>query len=119
MTVPVLKAPPRNPMPDPKHDPEWFGEIWLKYPSSSVLIPLQLATSFKTRMDFAVVLNEAMLEVHQHTPEAELARNGAARIMEVVQKLERWHESLPEVMDPSQIVFPSQLKIQYATLPSV
>jgi len=62
-------------------------------------------------MDFAVVLNEAMLEVHQHTPEAELARNGAARIMEVVRKLERWHESLSEVMNPSQIVFPSQLKI--------
>ncbi|RGP76968.1 nitrate assimilation regulatory nira [Fusarium longipes] len=112
MTVPVLETPPRSPVPDPKRDPEWFGEIWLKYPSSSVLIPLQTGILFKARMDFAVVLNEAMLQVHQHTPEGELTRNGSAKIMEVVQKLQHWHSTLPKALDPSEIVFPSQLKIQ-------
>ncbi|KAG8669279.1 hypothetical protein FPOAC1_008668 [Fusarium poae] len=111
MTVPVLKAPPRNSMPSPQRDPEWFGEIWLKYPSSSVLIPLQIGTTFKARMDFAVVLNDAMLAIHQGVPEGELRLNGPMRIIEAIQKLELWQKNLPESLGPTEIVFPSQLKI--------
>ncbi|KAJ4138389.1 hypothetical protein NW768_002213 [Fusarium equiseti] len=62
-------------------------------------------------MNFAVVLNEAMLDYHGHSNEDDLAQNGAARIMAVVQKLERWYQNLPETLTPSNIVFPSHLKI--------
>lgn len=117
MTVPVLQTPPRTKPPDPKHDPGWFGEIWLKYPSSSVLIPIQVGLTFQTKMNFAVVLNEAMLDYHRDSNEDDLAQNGAARIMTVVQKLESWYQSLPEPLSPSNIVFPSHLKIQYTSLP--
>ncbi|CAG7563849.1 unnamed protein product [Fusarium equiseti] len=111
MTVPVLQTPPRNTLPDPNRDPDWFGEIWLKYPSSSILIPMQVGVTFQTKMDFAVVLNEAMLDYHGHSTEDDLAQSGAARIMAVVQKLESWYQTLPETLVPSKIVFPSHLKI--------
>ncbi|KAJ4020477.1 hypothetical protein NW766_001964 [Fusarium irregulare] len=111
MTVPVLQTPPRNKLPDPKRDPDWFGEIWLKYPSSSVLIPIQVGLTFQTKMNFAVVLNEAMLDYHRDSNDDDLAQNGAVRIMAVVQRLESWYQSLPEPLSPSNIVFPSHLKI--------
>jgi hypothetical protein len=111
MTVPVLQTPPRNPIPDPNRDPDWFGEIWLKYPSTSILIPIRVGITFQTKMNFAVVLNEALLDYHGQSDEDDLAQNGAARIMAVVQKLESWYQTLPETMVPSKIVFPSHLKI--------
>ena len=117
MTVPALQTQPKNKLPDPKRDPDWFGEIWLKYPSSSVLIPIQVGLTFQTKMNFAVVLNEAMLGSDRDSNEDDLAQNGSVRIISVVKKLESWYQSLPEPLSPSNIVFPSHLKIQYTSLP--
>lgn len=113
MTVPILSTPPRNSLPHPKHDPVWLGEIWLKYPSTSVLIPLQLGMIFKAKTEFAVALNEIMLDIHQLSTDESLTRNGPEAILEVIRKLEKCYEALPEALSPSNIVFPSQLKIQY------
>jgi hypothetical protein len=78
---------------------------------------MQVGVTFQTKMNFAVVLNEAMLDYHGHSNEDDLAQSGAARIMAVVQKLESWYQTLPETLVPSKIVFPSHLKLQYMSLP--
>src|SRR6478735_171207 len=113
MTQPLLKAPPKTPLPDPDRDPEWFGEIWLKYPSSSTLVPLRLGLVFKAKMSFSVVLNEAMLQVEKDSTDSYLFRNGATRIIKIAERMDTWYKAMPEPLSPTQIVSPSQLKIQY------
>ncbi|KAF4997003.1 hypothetical protein FGRMN_4143 [Fusarium graminum] len=94
MTEPLLHAPPKTAVPDLDRDPEWFGEIWLKYPSGSTLVPLR-----------------AMLGTHEHSSADFLSRHGAAGIIDITKKLEHWYHNLPEILLPSNIVFPSHLKL--------
>ncbi|TVY72315.1 Nitrogen assimilation transcription factor nit-4 [Fusarium oxysporum f. sp. cubense] len=111
MTQPLLKAPPKTPLPDPDRDPGWFSEIWLKYPSSSTLVPLRLGLVFKAKMSFSVVLNEAMLQVEKDSTDSYLFRNGATRIIKIAERMDTWYKAMPEPLSPTQIVSPSQLKI--------
>lgn len=112
MTQPLLKAPPKAPLPDPDRDPDWFGEIWLKYPSSSTLVPLQVGLVFKAKMSFSVVLNEIMLETQEDSTDSYLFQNGGKTILEILERLDTWYKSMPEPLSPTKIVTPSQLKIQ-------
>ncbi|SPJ82035.1 related to nitrate assimilation regulatory protein nirA [Fusarium torulosum] len=111
MTTPLIQTPPKSPVPDPERDPDWFGEIWLKYPSGSVLVPLQCGLTFKAKMDFSVILNEAMFEIDKDSNKDFLTRNGATRIIAVTKKLDHWYHNLPKSLSPTSIVFPSQLKL--------
>ncbi|KAF5665624.1 nitrate assimilation regulatory nirA [Fusarium denticulatum] len=111
MTQPLLKTPPKTSLPDPDRDPEWFGEIWLKYPSSTTLVPLRTALVFKAKMSFSVVLNEAMLEIEKDSTDSYLFQNGGRKIIEITKRLDTWYKSMPEPLSPTEIVSPSQLKI--------
>ncbi|KAF5677558.1 nitrate assimilation regulatory nirA [Fusarium heterosporum] len=111
MTEPLLHAPPKTAVPDPDRDGEWFGEIWLKYPSGSTLVPLRYGVTFKAKTDFSILLNEAMLGIHDHANAEFLTRHGAAGIIDITKKLEHWYHNLPEMLSPSSIVFPSHLKL--------
>ncbi|CVK88335.1 related to nitrate assimilation regulatory protein nirA [Fusarium proliferatum] len=111
MTQPLLTAPPKTPLPDPEHDPHWYGEIWLKYPSSSTLVPLRIGLVFKAKMSFSVLLNEAMLEVDKDSTDSYLFQNGGKSIVEITERLDAWYKSMPEPLSPTKIVSPSQLKL--------
>ncbi|KAH7168016.1 hypothetical protein DER46DRAFT_683243 [Fusarium sp. MPI-SDFR-AT-0072] len=107
----LLKTPSKTPLPDPDRDPDWFKEIWLKYPSSSTLVPLRLGLVFKAKMSFSVVLNEAMLEVEKDSTDSYLLQNGATRIIKIAERLDKWYKAMPEPLSPTNIVSHSQLKI--------
>ncbi|KAM0350165.1 hypothetical protein ACHAPU_003330 [Fusarium lateritium] len=111
MTEPLLHTPPRTPVPDPDRDAEWLGEIWLKYPSGSTLVPMRYGAIFKAKVDFSIILNEAMLGFHRYSNEEYLTRNGVAGIIDITNKLEHWCHHLPEILSPTNIVFPSHLKL--------
>ncbi|KAF5538341.1 nitrate assimilation regulatory nirA [Fusarium mexicanum] len=111
MTQPLLKAPPKTLLPDPDRDPDWFGEIWLKYPSSLTLVPLKIGLVFKAKMSFSVALNEAMLEIQEDSTDSYLFQNGGKKVIEITKRLDAWYKSMPEPLSPTKIVSPSQLKI--------
>ncbi|KAM5528913.1 C6 transcription factor [Fusarium oxysporum f. sp. phaseoli] len=110
-TAPLLRTPPHSPLPDPDLNPDWYSEIWLKYPSTSVLVPMQYRYTFKARVDFSLILNAAMLQASTNESDNQVVQNGAGRIIETIEKLEAWYRTLPDPLLPSYIVFPSQLKL--------
>ncbi|KAI3571860.1 hypothetical protein IWW34DRAFT_824616 [Fusarium oxysporum f. sp. albedinis] len=110
-TAPLLRTPPQSPLPDPDLNPDWYGESWLKYPSTSVLVPMQCRYTFKARVEFSLILNAAMLQASTNESDNQTVRSGAGRIIETVEKLEAWYHTLPDPLLPSHIVFPSQLKL--------
>ncbi|KAG7404565.1 Nitrogen assimilation transcription factor nirA [Fusarium oxysporum f. sp. raphani] len=110
-TVPLLRTPPHSPLPNPDLNPDWYSEIWLKYPLTSVLVPMQYRYTFKARVEFSLILNAAMLQASTSESDNQAARSGAGRITETIEKLEAWYRILPGPLLPSNIVFPSQLKL--------
>ncbi|KAL5603369.1 hypothetical protein FOVSG1_006119 [Fusarium oxysporum f. sp. vasinfectum] len=110
-TAPLLRTPPHSPLPDPDLSADWYSEIWLKYPSTSVLVPMQDRYTFKARAEFSLILNEAMLHASTNEGDSQVLQSGARRIVEIVEKLEAWYRTLPDPLLPSNIVFPSQLKL--------
>ncbi|KAF4947294.1 hypothetical protein FSARC_14011 [Fusarium sarcochroum] len=110
-TAPLLRTPPQSPLPDPDLNPDWYGESWLKYPSTSVLVPMEYRYTFKARVEFSLILNAAMLQASTNESDNQIVRSGARRIIETVEKLEAWYRTLPGRLLPSNIVFPSQLKL--------
>ncbi|UPL02438.1 hypothetical protein LCI18_013372 [Fusarium solani-melongenae] len=111
MTEPPLARPPRTAMPDPSHDPEWYGEIWLKYPSTEVLVPLQYRYVFKAKSDFSIILNSAIVKAYGADGKDGLVQRGAKQVEDILRGLKAWHNTLPDLLAPSNVVFPSQLKI--------
>lgn len=107
MTQPLLTAPQKTLLPDPERDPDWYGEIWLKYPSSLTLVPLWIGLVFKAKMSLSVVLNEAMLEVDKDSTDSYLFQNGGKNIVEMTERLDTWYKSMPEPLSPTKIVSPS------------
>ncbi|KAG7423301.1 Nitrogen assimilation transcription factor nirA [Fusarium oxysporum f. sp. raphani] len=110
-TAPLLRTPPHSPLPDPDLDPDWYSEIWLKYPSTSVLVPMQYRYTFKARVEFSLILNAAMLQASTNESDNQVVQSGAGRMIETIEKLEAWYRTLPDPLLPSNIVFPSQLKL--------
>ena len=112
MTIPLLARPPKTTMPDPSHDPEWYGEIWLKYPSTEILVPLQYRYVFKAKSDFSVILNGAIVKAYETSDKDDLVQRGVKQVKDILRDLKAWHNTLPDLLAPSNVVFPSQLKIQ-------
>nr|CEG05560.1 unnamed protein product [Fusarium clavum] len=111
-TAPLLQTPPQTPLPDPDLNADWYTQIWLKYPSTSVLVPMQCHYTFKTRAEFSLILHAAMLQASTNESDNQVVQGGPGRILETVKKLETWYRTLPDTLLPSNIVFPSQLKLQ-------
>ncbi|KAL2684517.1 hypothetical protein Neosp_005595 [[Neocosmospora] mangrovei] len=111
MTVPLLARPPMTAMPDPSNDPEWYGEIWLKYPSTEVLVPLRYRYVFKAKNDLSIILNGAIVKAFGTDDKDDLVQRGAKQVEDILRDLKAWHNTLPDLLAPSNVVFPAQLKI--------
>lgn len=112
MTVPMIRTPPKSCLPNPETNPEWYGEMWLKYPLSVDLVPLRYSWVIKSKAEFSIILNEAILEFKSSQGNQKPDKSRAERLEGIVKRLRRWHTELPNVLSPSKLAFPSQLKIQ-------
>jgi hypothetical protein len=72
---------------------------------------MQCHYTFKTRAEFSLILHAAMLQASTNESDNQVVQGGPGRILETVEKLETWYRTLPDTLLPSNIVFPSQLKL--------
>jgi hypothetical protein len=112
MDAPLLDTPPKQPLPDPDFDPGWYGELSVRYPYSDTRASLQHPFTFKAKVEFNVHLNGMAHLLFPKTPHDKplsivQAFSGFAA------KLGTWYNSLPVQLSSSDIVFPSQFRIQY------
>jgi hypothetical protein len=73
---------------------------------------MQYRYTFKARVEFSLILNAAMPQASTNESDNQLVQSGTERIIEAIEKLEAWYRTLPDPLLPSNIVFPSQLKLQ-------
>ncbi|KAK0671260.1 hypothetical protein QBC41DRAFT_315845 [Cercophora samala] len=113
---PLIKKPPDVSLPDPAVNPEWYGQIWLKYPGDTKLHTTHFPYQFQAQCQVRVIMNDMWLErfgsSRQSSPEGGttlLPSTQLEQANEFYARLKAWHDALPANLTPSQIVFPSQI----------
>jgi hypothetical protein len=107
---PLLEEPPTAPLPDPISHPEWYGELWLRYPGSSTPTSAYFGTLFKAKCDFRVILNDLCLKLFPGAPD-----HRGLTMKEAVafrRRFGQWESRLPSALSATRIVFPAQLVLQ-------
>ncbi|KAI1378381.1 hypothetical protein F4677DRAFT_466122 [Hypoxylon crocopeplum] len=105
---PFIKDPPAYPLPDPMLDPEWYGEIWIRYPLSQTIFPTHLGCTIKSNFELRSLMNDMALEIFD---EKEPPRASAEKILECKSKLDMWFTNLPDPLTPTKVVLPDHMKI--------
>jgi len=107
MLSPLIKEPPKWPLPDPSEDPSWYGEIWVKYPLNHGLSPMYLGEVIHARSQFRIIMNEFCDAAY-----SEGSKVGVNLAYQFRERLEEWYENLPTSLTPRRIVLPGQLQLQ-------
>lgn len=109
MKPPLLKAPPKVPLPDPLEQPQWYGELWVRYPLSQSRSPTYHGLLFKAKADFWKIMNDySLLTLSQHRYPTKLSVH---QIFAFYDRLRAWLDALPEPLTARRIVLPHQLKL--------
>ncbi|KAM7209353.1 hypothetical protein V8F20_000403 [Naviculisporaceae sp. PSN 640] len=108
--APLVKDPPRSPLPDPHQYPGWYGELWVRYPFGLPRTPTHHGLLVKARADLLTIcIDFANLAFRESaSPIAELP---VAHILSFYKRLIWWRETLPDPLTPKKIVMPNQLKL--------
>src|ERR1700753_541078 len=107
---PVIKKPPEIPLPDPSVDPEWYGQIWIKYPMSPTPFSTYFGHMFKATAELRIIMNEICLQCFgKSQPSTQLTSDQA---LDFHFQLKDWYDNLPGSFTPGRIVFPSQFMLQ-------
>lgn len=107
LSPPELTEPPIYPLPDPSENALWYGEVWLNYPLSHSLVPLNFGQMYKAKSQFRVIMNEYCHAAYSENSEVTLEKAN-----ELLFKLKSWFNGLPESLSPKRIALPGQLQLQ-------
>ncbi|PHH86765.1 hypothetical protein CDD83_9795 [Cordyceps sp. RAO-2017] len=103
---PLLKETPDWQLPDPFKDDQWYGTIWLKYPSDRVLVPSHLGHVLSARCRFRAIMNEFCQAAYSAGSSITIDKANELRL-----RLEGWYRGLPGPLLPRAIVLPGHLQL--------
>ncbi|GAB1311051.1 Nitrogen assimilation transcription factor [Madurella fahalii] len=109
LNPPCIKEPPKTPLPDPMDQPQWYGELWIKYPLNPTRLPTYHGLLFKAKADYWTIITEFLL-LTLSRPRA-TARLPVHQIFGFYNRFRAWLHGLPEPLTPRKIVLPHQLKL--------
>jgi hypothetical protein len=107
---PSIAKPPADTLPE---DPQWYPEIYLRYPPIETLIPMRLGSSFKNKCLLRSIKNDI---TQRAFGEDTVNRDTWLACVEAdafCSKLAAWFEALPEHLHSSRVVFPKDIGLQY------
>ncbi|KAF4466393.1 Zn(2)-C6 fungal-type DNA-binding domain [Fusarium albosuccineum] len=114
--APLVDREPEMALPDPLHHPDWYGEIWLRYPLNRTVHPSHSADVFRAKAEFAIILNE--LAHRLFGPSTAPGLTGA-EVARFYTRFTTWYGNLPLSLSPRQAVLPSHLKTQLLQHPNL
>ena len=106
---PHLEQPPQVPLPDPRAEPQWYGEIWVQYPRNQIPTPLYLGHKLQAEATLHTIMNEIGLILFGGTSARSLTLD---EIVVFKRKLDEWKDTLAEPLQPRRLVFPLHLALQ-------
>lgn len=106
---PHLTQPPKIPLPDPRTDPRWYGDISVQYPSSGTLDLLYVGHKIHSQAALYTIVNELGSLLFGRVPTKSLSID---EITTLKRKLDAWWDTLPEAIQPKNVIYPHHLTLQ-------
>lgn len=107
--APFIPEPPAFEAPDPDLDPEWYGEVYVRYPLSSTITRMRLGHVMKATIDLRIIMNDiALAQFATH----DLTGLTHRQKVEFKQRLESLMQKLPTSLAPSKIMLPCHFNVQ-------
>ncbi|KAK4673334.1 hypothetical protein QC763_110990 [Podospora pseudopauciseta] len=104
---PLMARPPETPLPDPSKNPQWWGELWIRYPQTPARLPTHHGHLAKARADFWTIMNDfSLLSFSQ--PHVKMPLD---QVVGFYNRLRGWLQNLPEPLTPKRLVLPHHLKV--------
>jgi len=105
--APLMLEPPQIPLPDPNTNPDWYSEVWYRYPTGNRLCPASFAQLFYARAELRTITNDILLQCYgNRSPIRYLSIDQACAF---THRLKAWFNKLPRVLNTKKSVLPSHL----------
>jgi hypothetical protein len=105
---PYITKAPKLPLPDSFIDPEFYGEIRIRYPPSQTVSPIHLGCIIKANFDFCIILNDIASQIFAGGKFHATAK----QVLGFKDKLDSWFDKLPEPLSPIKLALPDHITIQ-------
>ncbi|KAF5589172.1 cupin domain-containing protein [Fusarium pseudoanthophilum] len=94
--------------------PEWYGEVWMQYPHTPTRNRLHVGHKLQAEVQLRHIMNELGIMMFGDSPRPLTID----QIVGTKKKLDNWKDSLPECLQPKNLVFPVHLSlhVQYQQL---
>ncbi|CAN9445111.1 unnamed protein product [Alternaria alternata] len=107
MKPPLSRIPPEDGLPDYRDAQNFFGEIWIKYPLATHLVPIYLGQTFLALIKLRYIMNDiAGKALPEGDGQNDLDLQQASRYHAM---LVQWFHDLPEPLQSHNIAMPTQL----------
>jgi hypothetical protein len=94
-------------LPNPGLEPEFYGELMLKYPLGQVLQPVHIGWSLHAGVSHGILIYRFSTKRFSSK-----GRPNIEDIQDFAYGLRSWYQTLPEVLLPQNIVLPLHFKVQ-------
>ncbi|KAL7930684.1 hypothetical protein V8C35DRAFT_311950 [Trichoderma chlorosporum] len=108
-TYPTIPNPPLSALPNPASNPSWYGDFILKYPTSNTFTSLYFPHFFNAISRLRILLHTIATLLFRPDNREKLLPSNVK--LDLRLQMESWLAHLPVPLHPSNIVFPSQLKL--------
>ncbi|KAF2633948.1 hypothetical protein BU25DRAFT_417073 [Macroventuria anomochaeta] len=106
---PPLLPPPDYEVPNPDLDPEWYGEVWVRYCQNSVRTPILLDHNFRETTRLRLIQADIGTAMFGKLNNADGLSYEQALIFKA--RLGAWLHALPEPLSASKVVYPGHISL--------
>jgi hypothetical protein len=107
---PPLLPPPSYAVPNPDLDPDWYGEVWVRYCQNSVRTPTFFGHNFKETVRLRLIQADISKALFGKSDDTDSLLYEQALIFKA--RLGAWYHALPEPLSASKIVYPGHISLQ-------
>jgi hypothetical protein len=108
---PYLSRPPPHALPTVDvPSPEWYSEIWLRYPNDDLKYPMGFSANMKALCELRMIMRDiCAVSFFTDQPPQKMPWG---EVLSFQKKLQDWCEALPAVLSPRSLLYPSHIKLQ-------
>jgi hypothetical protein len=110
MIPPLIRFPPETALPHPDQDSDRYPELWLQYPDGQALVPTQFGHFFAAKNRLMTIINRISFKFFKK--DSSNSNPKSSTVVRFITELQKWYSVLPHCLGASEVVFPSQLKLQ-------
>ncbi|KAK4154424.1 nitrogen assimilation transcription factor nirA [Chaetomidium leptoderma] len=106
----LVNIAPAVPLPDPSTDPDWYGQIWLRYPLDAKLHTTHFPYLFRAQSELRVILADNWMQRYRVDQKEDWTPTTTLQAAsDCLVSMRQWYGNLPEPLTAGRITFPSHL----------